>query len=1350
MLVTSHGGRSDWEWVKWLPHVRPSSFAEGRLLVAVADDNGELDGGQLDDVAIDAEAGTAVVVVVDAEGLADAGDLAVKRLLRRHARVTAGFVLAASVDQLPDACDVVVELHETQGEATCRWPRQGGPAVEFVVGGTSTVTAEAAARHLARFSDPDAGGGSAALPTRVSQAAVLGLTGATPADVAHRWAHAPLAPTVTVGLGENGPVSADLAAHGPHMMVVGSRGSGKTEQLLTVVFGLASTHSPERLHLLLWGESFAHLHRLPHVASLVNRIDEAAATTVAEGLERELTRRERLRTKAGDQTPREPALVVVIDDVDTLTRLVPRAAEDLVRILRRARGLGVHVVWSSNRITAGVMHDLVDLSTIRMVLRVASAHESTDLLGTDAAALLERSLPGRGYLVTGRSEPREVHGGVVSSGAPAPAAQLEVVPFPLARHVGGSVRLGPPDERALVSLLAGAGATATRPTDLLSSAAAVNVALESPGLLELLGYDEHDPALAVAALRDAWQTVDTDAFLRVPIGVDPELRPILLDLKESALAGMGPHGLMVGATGSGKSELLRTLVTALAATHSPEMLAFVLVDFKGGASFASFGALPHVSGVVTNLADDMALIDRILAALGGEQKRRQELLAQAGNLANVRDYRAKYRDGTLPEHLRTTPMPQLLVIVDEFAELLDQEPAFIDFFLTIGRVGRSLGIHLLLASQRLEEGKLRGLDTYLSYRLGMRTFSASESRTVLGVPDAYSLPQAPGGGYLKVGNTSFERFQASYVSGPATADGPASVMQLIVDRLAAAAPRTHQIWLPPLPTDVPLDRLFGRGGFVEDPERGFTAASWPRVGKLAVPIGVLDEPEQQRQLPLVIDFAGAHGNLAVVGAPQTGKSVLLRSLVLSLAATHTPDEVQVYAVDLGGGTLDVLAGLPHVGTVANRLEPDLVHRLVGHVEGLLGAREALFREHGIDSAATFRAKRAAGELPEGTGGDVVLIIDGWAAFRERFDGLEGAIVDLISRGLGYGIHVVLTGNRWMDIRANVLDPIGGRLELRVNDPIDSAIDRRKAATIRADQAGRGLHPSKRVFQIALPRLDGADRRDHLPAATALAVEHIAERWHGAHAAPIRLLPPRITLAELDLDGRSGAAVPVGLQEAGMRPWWLDLSGTEPHFMVFGDGESGKTTFLRAWLTGLVERTPPSDARIVLVDYRRTLLDVVPAAHLGGYAASEPAAADLAAAVAERIGDRQPGADVTAAQLRARSWWQGPEIYVVVDDYDLVATPGGNPLSALLPFLAQGRDLGLHLITARRVAGASKTLFEPLSARCKELSPYGLVLSGEREEGVLLGNTRATRQPPGRGTLVSRHHPATLVQVVDHP
>ena len=285
--------------------------------------------------------------------------------------------------------------------------------------------------------------------------------------------------------------------------------------------------------------------------------------------------------------------------------------------------------------------------------------------------------------------------------------------------------------------------------------------------------------------EQTWAARSPAEFLRVAFAIGPAGQRVVLDLKEPALGGMGPHGLCVGATGSGKSEVLRTLVLTLAMTHRPDRLSMVLVDYKGGATFAGLDPLPHCAAMVSNLSDDAGLVDRLHDALIGEVKRRQQLLSDAGNLPNITEYSRRREAG---DRRCAAPLPNLFVVIDEFGELLTAKPDFIDLFLAIGRTGRSIGVHLLLASQRLEEGRLRGLESFLSYRIALRTFNTNESRAVLGSADAYELPPVPGSGYLKVDSTVLQRFRAGYVS--STYRAPADP-GLIVDA-------------PPVPVPFPL------------------------------------------------------------------------------------------------------------------------------------------------------------------------------------------------------------------------------------------------------------------------------------------------------------------------------------------------------------------------------------------------------------------------------------------------------------------------------------------------------------------------------------------------------------------
>ncbi|MFN8195428.1 MAG: type VII secretion protein EccCa [Nocardioidaceae bacterium] len=899
-------------------------------------------------------------------------------------------------------------------------------------------------------------------------------------------------------------------------------------------------------------------------------------------------------------------------------------------------------------------------------------------------------------------------------------------------------------------------------------------------VMDLLGLgDVHafDPGAA-------WRPRPARDRLRVPIGVGEGGTPVHLDLKESAQQGMGPHGLVIGATGSGKSEFLRTLVLGLAMTHSPEQLTMVLVDFKGGATFAGMSQMPHVSAVITNLAQELTLVDRMQDALSGEMVRRQELLRAAGNFASVRDYeRARVAGEPLD------PLPSLLIVVDEFSEMLSAKPEFIDLFVAIGRLGRSLGLHLLLASQRLEEGRLRGLESHLSYRVGLRTFSAGESRAVLGVPDAYELPPVPGLGYLKPDQSTLIRFKAAYVSGPpstraavrredggqlqgilpftisevqalepvapepeahtatpAPAEGDqAALLDIAVGRMTGHGPAAHQVWLPPLDVPDTLDQLLP--DLVEDARVGLTSHQWRRAGALVVPIGTVDRPREQRRDTLTVNLSGAAGHVAVVGGPRTGKSTLLRTLVTSLALTTSPLETQFFVLDFGGGAFAPMAGLPHVAGVGTRSEPDVVRRIMAEVQGVVDRRETYFRAHGIDSIETYRSRRAAGEADDGWG-DVFLVVDGWATLRADFDDLELELQQLSARGLTFGLHLLVGATRWPDFRSSMRDIFGTRLELRLGDPMDSEIDRKLAALVPTGRPGRGIVAGKLHYLAALPRIDGRAEPASVGEGVDDLVARVAAAWTGPEGPKLRLLPDRV---DLDAVRRQAAGAStatrlllLGVDEKELAPVGLDPD-LEPHLLVFGDARSGKSALLRTYLREVMRTHTPQQAQLVVVDYRRSLLGEVPQDYLLHYltssAQAQPALRELAAYLENRI----PGPDVTPDQLRNRSWWTGAEVFVVVDDYDLVATQQSSPVQPLQPLLAQGRDTGLHLAVARRSGGASRALYEPVIQSLRDLAMPGLLLSGSPDEGPLIGTVKPQPLAPGRGRLVTRERGVEVVQ-----
>ena len=907
---------------------------------------------------------------------------------------------------------------------------------------------------------------------------------------------------------------------------------------------------------------------------------------------------------------------------------------------------------------------------------------------------------------------------MIVDGAPAPADPVDGVAVLVIGAVAG----------ASVVLDAAAGAFPDDP-DTLTPAQALACARRLARYRESSGGSGRSASLA--GLADVgWDPRPVRERLRVPIGTDAHGGAVHLDLKEAAHGGMGPHGLCIGATGSGKSEFLRTLTLSLVATHSPEALNLVLVDFKGGATFPGFERLHHVAAVITNLADEAHLVARMRDALTGELTRRQELLRRAGRCSDLAAYDTeRARDATLPA------LPSLLIVVDEFSELLTAQPDFVDLFVAIGRVGRSLGIHLLLASQRLEEGRLRGLDTHLSYRICLKTFSAADSRAVLGTADAFDLPTAPGAALLKTPSGELVRFHAAYVSGvlpvPAveaptspgrlsaftagpvgalhetgTAGDGRTVLDDAVARLAEQGTPAHRVWLEPLVASPTLAAVLAH------------AAGTP---EMVAPIGLVDNAFAQRREPLLADLRGAGGHVAVVGGPRSGKSTALRTLLLALAAAHSPRRVCFHVLDFGGGGLDPVRQLPHVGSVAGRFDRELAQRILAHVQAVIRRRETVREHHD---------------------GAVFLVIDGWGAVRQEFDGVDEIVTTIAAQGLAVGVHVVVAATRWAELRPALKDRIGTRIELRLGDPADSEMDRRAARLLVDRPAGHGITRDGLEAVIALPRLDGVSAAVGLDDAWRVAAGILRRRYPGPGVAEVAVLPARVRLA--DVTPRCPEAIVLGLDDD-LTPVVVDTDAA-PHVLILGEASSGKTAALRTLCREIVRVHDPGAAQLVIVDVRRALLGEVDSDHVRGYAMSAVGVETHLAEVARELRLRLPPDTVTQRQLRDRSWWSGPDLYVVVDDYDLVAGPAGGALASLLEFLPHAVDVGLHLIVARRSGGAARAMFDPLLAALRDHGCLGVVLSASPEEGALLGSVRPRPLPPGRGTVVTRSRPDRVVQV----
>ncbi|HET8843614.1 MAG TPA: type VII secretion protein EccCb, partial [Ktedonobacteraceae bacterium] len=909
------------------------------------------------------------------------------------------------------------------------------------------------------------------------------------------------------------------------------------------------------------------------------------------------------------------------------------------------------------------------------------------------------------------------------------------------------------------------------------------------GLLDL----HHVPDLENFDVRKLWQTVDEKQLLRVPIGIQKG-GPLQLDLKEMAMGGYGPHGLVVGATGSGKSELLRTVVTSLALTHDPYMLNFVLVDFKAGAAFADFENLPHLAGMITNLENDPQLINRMYASLLGEQQRRQGMLSRAGNLANIRQYQARWRRNPDME-----PMPYLLIIVDEFAQLIATYEDFLALFVKFGQVGRSLGMHMMLATQRVDEGRIRSLEGHLRYRIGLRTFKPDESVAVIGKPDAYFLPPAPGSGYFKVDEDIYAGFKTALISTPYispekkqvdpldlicefTTTGylvptqiPAALleekdeaeeerteMNVVVDRIAQVPLpqggwRVHAVWQPPLGENISLDHVLKQCSI-----GALDGSRWPNIaplGLLCVPIGMMDRPSDQQQVPLILDFSGVGGHLAIVGAPQSGKSMLLRTLLASMVVTHTPRDIQIYGIDFGGGLLRVFEGAPHVGAICSRSSRDKMRRVLRRLKLLLTEREALFVSREIDSMDAYRQLRLQGQLNDQDFGDAFLVVDNFGQLLTDFEATDADIIadiiHLISNGLTYGVHVVLATNLWSEIRPRLRANMGSRLELRLNDAGDSEIDRRIAVTLPASSPGRGLHPSKLVFQAALPIVRaGGDVSDF---SVQQALEDLVDRarrsWDGPIAPLIRVLPAEVPWRELPLpSNEEPVGVPIGLEEQRLSPFYINFTSSDAHLIALGDRECGKTTLLRTWLRGFVQRYTPEQAKVVLIDYRKTLAEFNRSEHLQAYVVSSDQAKDQVVFLKEEL-ERRLAANLKLPADRSgqEKAWVGPHYYMVIDDYESVAgsmPQNSNPLNPLEGLVTSGLEVGFHIMLARRVAELSRANFDPIFRTVRNMESPGLLMRGDQIEGrqAMHKQNISDALPTGRAWYVSRGASTLAIQI----
>jgi S-DNA-T family DNA segregation ATPase FtsK/SpoIIIE len=535
-------------------------------------------------------------------------------------------------------------------------------------------------------------------------------------------------------------------------------------------------------------------------------------------------------------------------------------------------------------------------------------------------------------------------------------------------------------------------------------------------------------------------------------------------------------------------------------------------------------------------------------------------------------------------------------------------------------------------------------------------------------------------------------------------------------RLAEALDASHPLeWAPPLTASPTIDHLLPP--LVPVPDRGLTTAVPPEGGPLMVPVGIGDRPFERLRDVLRLDLSG---HVLVAGDAGSGKSTLLTTLALALALTHTPREAQIYCLD-PHGDLGVLAGLPHVGALAGGTDPGQTAATIAKLTTLLDHRRRLFPGHGIAGMEDYRRRRQ--EFPDERYGDVFLIADGLSPGGPELDEHAAALQRLAADGPAHGIHLVLAVEGPPEppefVRA------GERLDLVLGDP-------------DARRPGRGLAGGF-PFLTALPRVDGVEGVQGLAAAVPALVAEIAEHWGERAGAPgIHVLPPSVPAHALP-EPDNGLRAVIGLSDGELAPVTHDFASA-PHLVVIGDAGSGKTNLLRLVAQSITAYHSPVEARILVVDRGGGLLHAMPEEFVLGHAFSPGVLGELVEGTARAIAERMAA---TAESARSRAW-QGPRLFILVDDYEQVRRRADCPFEPLLDFAAKGYELGVHLIVASSADGAGGAMADPLLRALHDAGAGVVLLSCPPKEDEVLDGLRPADLPPGRGAYRAKAA-TTIVQ-----
>lgn len=650
---------------------------------------------------------------------------------------------------------------------------------------------------------------------------------------------------------------------------------------------------------------------------------------------------------------------------------------------------------------------------------------------------------------------------------------------------------------------------------------------ESVTFLELYNAENVDELNVLSR----WHSHAPYKSLEVPLGLRGKEDVVQLNLHEKA---HGPHGLIAGTTGSGKSEILQSYILSLAVNFHPHDIGFLLIDYKGGGMANLFKDLPHLLGTITNL--DKAQSLRALVSINAELKRRQTLFSE-NNVNHINQYQKLYKKGDVSE-----PMPHLFLISDEFAELKDEQPEFMDELISTARIGRSLGIHLILATQKPSGVVNDQIWSNSRFKIALKVADRQDSLEIIKTPDAAELTQV-GRAYLQVGNNEiYELFQSAWSGADYQ---PEKELQNVEDdtiyrindlgqyeiltedlsglelsneikkiptELEAIVQGINDIvekekidslpkpWLPPLDGTLYVTELH----MVNVEEK------WQEEKSVLEPtLGIVDIPSQQTQELLSINLS-KEGHIAVFSSPGYGKSTFIQTVIMDLVRTHSPEHLHVYLLDFGTNGLLPLKKLPHIVDTMGIDDEEKIGKFIKRIREEINRRKKLLSEYAVANLTMYE-KASKQQEPS-----IVLALDNFDGMKDAkfYENIESLLTLITREGAGVGIHLIASAARQNSMRMNLFSNIKRQIPLKLIDDSDAKTIVGRTQLVVDDIPGRGLIKLEEpeLFQTALP----AKGEDDLQIVEAIQqeTEWMDQSWKGNRPQPIPMVPEKYTISDL--------------------------------------------------------------------------------------------------------------------------------------------------------------------------------------------------------------------------------------------